>query len=73
MHIDAIPGEEGDAWLLVRTALVHKEGLEEALLKNAVPVSLVNKIINRTWEAIAAYDLKLLHRASRRETEFALS
>lgn len=71
--VDATPGEEEDAWLLVRTALAQEEGLEEALLKNAVPASLVTKIINRTWEAIAADDLNLLYRASRRETEFALS
>jgi hypothetical protein len=71
--VDATIGEEEDAWLLVRNALVHGEGLEEALLKNAVPASLVTKIITRTWEAIAADDLSLLYRASRREIEFALS
>lgn len=71
--VDATPGEEEDAWLLVRTALANDEGLEEALLKNAAPASLVTKIVNRTWEAIAADDLTLLLKASRRETEFALS
>ncbi|HBF30461.1 SIR2 family protein [Rhizobium sp.] len=71
--VDASIGEEEDAWLLVRTALSQDEGLEEALLNNSVPASLLAKIINRTWEAIAADDLNLLYRASRRETEFALS
>lgn len=71
--VHATLGQEEDSWLLVRTALANGEGLEEALLKNAVPASLLEKIIGRTWEAIAADDLSLLRKASRREIEFALS
>ena len=72
-NVDAVDGEETDAWLLIKTALVNGDGLEEALLKTAAPLSLVGKIVELTWQAIAADDLALMGRAVRGEERFSLS
>ncbi len=57
--------EETEAWMLIRTALGHDDGLEEALQKTAAPASLVAKIVSLTWKAIANDDLRLLHDIAR--------
>ena len=72
-HIDPDEGEETDAWLLIRTALAEGDGLEEALLKTAAPLSLVEKIVALTWQAIAEDDLALMARAARGQEHFSLS
>lgn len=72
-HVMAADGEEADAWLLIRTALVNGDGLEEALLKTAAPLSLVQKIVGLTWKAIATDDLAVMARAIRGEERFHLS
>lgn len=72
-HIDPDEGEETDAWLLIRTALADGDGLEEALLKTAAPLSLVEKIVTLTWQAIAEDDLALMARAARGQEHFSLS
>ncbi len=72
-HIEPDEGEEIDAWRLIRTALAEGDGLEEALLKTAAPPSLVEKIVARTWEAIAEDDLALMARAARGQEHFSLS
>lgn len=72
-HIQPDKGEETDAWLLIRTALTNGDGLEEALLKTAAPLSLVEKIVALTWQAIAENDLALMGRAARGQEHFNLS
>lgn len=72
-HIEVADGEEADAWLLIRTALANGDGLEEALLKTASPLSLVEKIIEHTWHAIAEDDLALMARAASGQEHFCLS
>jgi hypothetical protein len=72
-HVGASEGEETDAWLLIKAALDNCVGLEEALLKNKAPLSLVKKIVGLTWKAIAADDLALMARAVRGEENFHLS
>ena len=72
-HIQPDEGEEADAWLLIRTALADGDGLEEALLKTAAPLSLVEKIVALTWQAIAEDDLALMARAARGQEHFSLS
>lgn len=72
-HIQPEEGEETDAWLLIRTALAGGDGLEEALLKTAAPLSLVAKIVALTWKAIAQDDLALMWRAARGEEHFNLA
>ena len=72
-HIQPDEGEENDAWLLIRTALAEGDGLEEALLKTAAPLTLVEKIVALTWQAIAKDDLKLMGRAARGQEHFSLS
>lgn len=69
----AAEGDETDAWLLIRTALISGDGLEEALLKTTAPLSLVQKIVGLTWKAIATDDLALMARAVRGEERFHLS
>jgi len=66
-------GEETDAWILVRTALANGDGLEEALLNNDSPKTLVLKIVRLTWRFIAEADLDLLSRASTAAENFPLS
>lgn len=65
--------EEEDAWTLIRTALADGDGLEEALQKTAAPASLVSKIVDLTWKAIASDDLALLQRAAVGQETFPLS
>jgi len=72
-HVVASEGEESDAWLLIRTALVNGDGLEETLLKTAAPLSLVQKIVCLTWRAIATDDLAVMARAARGEERFHLA
>jgi SIR2-like domain len=72
-HVEASDGEEADAWLLIRAALANDDGLEEALLKTAAPLSLVEKIVALTWKAIATDDLAVMARAVRGEERFHLS
>ncbi|MBZ0130810.1 MAG: SIR2 family protein [Rhodobacteraceae bacterium] len=72
-HIELDDGEETDTWLLIRTALAEGDGLEEALLKTAAPLSLVEKIVALTWQAIAEDDLALMARAARGQEHFSLS
>jgi|TARA_R100000808_G_C2152919_1_gene162687 hypothetical protein len=72
-HIQPDEGEEADAWLLIRTALNNGDGLEEALLKTAAPLSLVEKIVALTWQAIAEDDIALMGRAARGQEHFNLS
>ena len=72
-HIQPDEGEETDSWRLIRTALAGGDGLEEALLKIAAPLSLVRKIVELTWQAIAEDDLALMGRAARGQEHFSLS
>lgn len=72
-HIQPEEGEEADSWLLIRTALADGDGLEEALLKTAAPLSLVAKIVALTWKAIAEDDLALMGRAARGTEHFSLA
>lgn len=72
-NVTASEGQEADAWLLIRTALVNGDGLEEALLKTASPPSLVQKIVALTWKAIAVDDLGVMSRAIQGEETFHLS
>lgn len=65
--------EEIDAWLLIRTALAAGDGLEEALLKTAAPLSLVAKIVALTWRAIAEDDLEVMARAAQGAEHFDLA
>lgn len=66
-------GTETDAWVLIRTALVNEDGLEQALLKNEAPHTLVMKIVRLTWQFITEADLELLSRASIGAENFPLS
>lgn len=72
-HIKPDEGEETDAWLLIRAALANDDGLEEALLKTAAPLSLVEKVVALTWQAIAEDDLALMSRAACGQEQFSLS
>lgn len=72
-HLQPDEGEETDAWLLIRTALADGDGLEDALLKTAAPLSLVAKIVALTWRALAEDDLALMGRAARGEEHFDLA
>lgn len=72
-NLDVQGEEEDNAWTLIRTALAHGDGLEEALQKTAAPASMVRKIVNLTWEAIASDDLALLQRAAVGQEAFPLS
>lgn len=72
-HIELEEGDETDAWVLIRTALAGGDGLEEALLKTAAPLSLVDKIVALTWQAIAEDDLAVMGRAARGEEHFDLA
>lgn len=72
-NVSASEGEEADAWMLIRTALANRDGLEEALLKTTAPSSLVQKIVALTWKAIAADDLAVMSRAIQGEETFHLS
>lgn len=65
--------EEDDAWTQIRTALASGDGLEEALQSTAAPPSLVAKIVDLTWKAIASDDLALLQRAAAGQEAFPLS
>jgi len=65
--------EEADSWLLIRNGLAHGDGLEETLLSNAAPQSLVEKIVRLTWNAIMEDDLKLMERAAQGKEQFSLS
>lgn len=62
---------ESEAWGAICSSL--DIGLESALQKTPTPNSLVVKIVNLTWEAIAIDDLKLLQQAARGEVRFPLS
>lgn len=66
-------GGEADAWALVTKALQSDEHLEEALEKNAIPDSLVPKIVRCTWDFIAADDYALLLSAIGGKTTFPLT
>jgi hypothetical protein len=72
-HVAPTQGDEADAWLLIRTALVNGDGLEEALLKTTAPSTLVQKIVHLTWKAIASDDLALMARAAQDKERFPLS
>lgn len=72
-NIQPDEGDEADAWMLIKTALAHGDGLEEALLKNTAPLSLVSKIVALTWQAIAEDDLALMGRAARGDEHFQLA
>ena len=72
-ELEAVGGEETDAWTLIRTALVHGDGLEEALQNTTAPSSLVEKIVTLTWTAIAADDLNLLQRVADGSEKLPLS
>jgi hypothetical protein len=72
-NLDVQGQEEEAAWTLIRTALANGDGLEEALQKTAAPTSMVRKIVNLTWEAIASDDLALLERAAIGQEAFPLS
>jgi hypothetical protein len=72
-HITTADGDETNAWLLIKTALAHGDGLEEALQNAVAPPSLVEKIVALTWRAIAEDDLALMGRAARGQEQFALS
>lgn len=50
---ESTPGEEEDAWLLVRTALDAGDHLEAALTGKVLPASLVAKIVRETWCLVA--------------------
>ena len=68
-----VQGQEEDDWTLIRKALANGDGLEEALQQTAAPRSLVKKIVDLTWEAIASDDLMLLQRAAADQESFPLS
>jgi hypothetical protein len=72
-HVAPTQGDETDAWLLIRTALAKGDVLEEALLKTTAPTTLVQKIVNLTWKAIATDDLALMARAAQGNERFPLS
>lgn len=71
-HIQPDEGEETSAWLLIEASLTEGEGLEEALLKTSAPLSLVEKVVALTWQAIAEDDLALMGRAARGQEKFSL-
>ncbi|WCL55543.1 SIR2 family protein [Gimibacter soli] len=74
--LDHVPPEgdkELDAWTLIRGALANDMGLEEALQQTAAPASLVKKIVNFTWKAIASDDLSVLRRAASGEEALPLA
>ena len=73
VHIIADGQAEIDAWTLIRTSIANGDGLEVALQKNAVPQSLVRKIVALTWTAIATDDLALLQRVLAGNEVFPLS
>lgn len=72
-NLDVQGEEEKDAWTLISAALASGDGLEEALQKTTAPASMVRKIVNLTWEAIASDDLALLQRAAIGQEAFPLS
>ncbi len=72
-NLDLQGQEEEDAWALIRPALANGDGLEEALQMTTAPTSMVRKIVNLTWEAIASDDLALLQRAAIGQEAFPLS
>jgi hypothetical protein len=72
-NLKAEEGEEVEAWHVIKEALSNDNGLEEALVKISAPLSLVEKIVELTWQAISEDDLALLGRAAKGEEQFSLS
>lgn len=62
---------EGDAWLLVKTALANGDHLEAALEGKTLPESLLTKIVNLTWRCVNDKDMQLLEAAAH-NGDFAL-
>lgn len=50
--------DEEDNWLLVKTAFASGDHLEKALAGKTLPKSLVQKIVNQTWECVNIADKK---------------
>lgn len=55
---------EGDAWLLVKTALANGDHLEAALEGKSLPSSLLSKIVGHTWRCVNDKDMQLLDAAA---------
>ena len=72
-HLITEGGEEEKAWTLICTGLANGDGLESALQNTAVPSTLVRKVVELTWQTVAADDLALLERAARGEEHMPLS
>jgi len=71
-NLNTDEGEETDAWLQVRTALSNGDHLEAALENNALPDSLVIKVVRSTWDFIARDDYKLFKSAITGDETFPL-
>lgn len=63
---------EESAWTLIRTALAAGDHLEAALEKNALPDSLVTKIVRSTWAFIGRDDYNVFKKAIKRQVSFPL-
>lgn len=71
-NVDAEEGDESDAWLLVKTALNSGDHLEAALENNALPDTLVVKVVRSTWDFIARDDYSLFKSAITGDEAFPL-
>lgn len=71
-NVQAEKGAEADAWSAISAALTAGDHLEAALAKNALPDSLVLKVVRSTWEFIAADDYGVLKSAIGTEAQFPL-
>ena len=57
--LEADEGDEEDAWLLVKAALVAGDHLEAALIDKMLPATLVEKIVRETWRLVAHAEKKI--------------
>ncbi len=69
-HLSVAGTEEGDAWMLVRTALSQGDHLENALNGITLPAALTRKIVSLTWRYVNTADNKLFVRSMVGEEDF---
>ena len=63
-NVETDSDAEGDAWLLVKTALANGDHLEAALEGKSLPPSLLSKIVGLTWRCVNEKDMRLLEPAA---------
>lgn len=65
--------DEESSWQEIETAIARGDGLENALQNTNAPPSLIDKIVNLTWQAISLDDLILLNKVARGQEALPLS